>query len=161
MEVARDQVAQVHKGEIIIPARESAVVRSSGVSSFSHLVEAAAGRDALLDAARAPQITGIVSPNVATAQANLPSLDVGAWQVQHDMTANIHAGETVAPKSFTEGLTGALGEAGQGGGGDSYGDTNIHNHFHQVMPTMDHIMTMFAKAIRNGHPALRSLQGQR
>jgi hypothetical protein len=58
--------------------------------------------------------------------AGLASLDVGAWNVPHDMTARIHKGETVVPTTFAEGMrqSGGFGQAEQGAGGDIH----VHNH---------------------------------
>jgi K+/H+ antiporter YhaU regulatory subunit KhtT len=44
----------------------------------------------------------------------LVSLDVGAWEIPHNMVAQLHQGETVVPKSFAEGMRNG---GGIGGGG--------------------------------------------
>jgi hypothetical protein len=73
--------------------------------------------------AMAPEAAAAAYASVA-AMAPAASLDVGAWNVPHDMTAQIHAGESVVPKTFAEGMR---ENGGFGGGGD--GDT-VHNHTH-------------------------------
>ena len=55
----------------------------------------------------------------------LVSLDVGAWEIPHNMVAQLHQGETVVPKSFAEGM--------RNGGGIGGGGLNVHSpqfHFH-------------------------------
>jgi hypothetical protein len=59
------------------------------------------------------------------AMAGPASLDVGAWNVPRDMTANIHKGETVVPTNFAEGMRQSGGFGGAGGGGDTHLHMNI------------------------------------
>ena len=61
--------------------------------------------------------------------AGLASLDVGAWDVPHDMVAQIHKGESVVPTTFAEGMRqsggGGFGQGNEQGAG---GDIHFHNH---------------------------------
>lgn len=57
--------------------------------------------------------------------AGLASLDVGAWEVPDDMTANIHKGEMVIPETFATGLRdGSF--AGSGGGDGPAFSPSLH-----------------------------------
>jgi hypothetical protein len=73
----------------------------------------------------APAAASVAFAAVAGYEA-LASLDVGAWNVPQDMVANIHAGESVVPTSFAEGMrqNGGFG-GGEGGGGDTHHYWNI------------------------------------
>ncbi|HZR02413.1 MAG TPA: hypothetical protein VFA81_04470, partial [Burkholderiales bacterium] len=48
------------------------------------------------------------------AYEGLASLDVGAWNVPHDMVAQIHKGESVVPTTFAEGMRQNGGFTGAG-----------------------------------------------
>jgi hypothetical protein len=97
------------------------------------------------------------------AYAGTLAFDQGAWNLPHDMHGvTVHKGETIMPRPFAEdyraNVSGAGGQSGGQGGGDTYGPTHIENNFHGVHPTTDSIMAHFAKAVRNGHPALRNIR---
>lgn len=76
---------------------------------LNHAYEAAAGA---YDAVVGIPVVGPVLAPIAAGAAfvavsafdMLTGLDVGAWNVPRDMPAMIHAGETVVPKTFAEGL---------------------------------------------------------
>jgi hypothetical protein len=78
--------------------------------------------------AQIPYVGWILAPIAAgaafaavAAYEGLASLDVGAWNVPHDMVAQIHKGESVVPTTFAEGMrqnggfTGAARDDGGGG----------------------------------------------
>jgi hypothetical protein len=58
--------------------------------------------------------------------AGLVALDVGAWDVPRDMVAQIHAGETVVPQSFAEGMRSAMSRGNDQPVGRSGGDMHMH-----------------------------------
>jgi hypothetical protein len=146
MKVPEDMRADIHKGEIILPSQHSEALRSLGAGSFSQIVNLARS-GAQNDA----------SSSFAAASFAAPALDVGAWNIPDVGQYTLHPEEAVVPKDFASGMR-ESGLAGGGQGGDSFGDTNINNHFHGVHPTTDSIMAHFAKAMRNGHPALRGIR---
>lgn len=100
---------------------------------MSHAASAAA---ATYDAvSQIPLIGYILAPAAAAvafagtaAFGSLLSFDVGAWELPHDMVAQVHKGEMIVPANFSDGLRSALG----GGIGDmqsaSSGDTHVHFH---------------------------------
>jgi hypothetical protein len=133
-QVPEDMPAQVHKGEMVIPATHASSLRSAigKAGDFSSLVMAAKGSSGAI------------------------GLEVGAWNIPSTMTATLHEGEAVVPKPFAAGLR-ESGVVNGVAGGDTYGDTNIHNHFHQPMVSTDLIMAHFERAVRNGHPVIRKI----
>ena len=149
---------------------------TEAATASSHAASAEAGSKTIMqDAAKAfsgvyasvsqiPYVGWILAPIAAAtaygavaAYEGLASLDVGAWNLPVDTTANLHAGEMVIPRDFASGLraTGSLD-----GGGDTFGDTHITNHFHRTMPSTDEILAHMDKATRNGHPAARKMRGR-
>lgn len=84
--------------------------------------------------------------------AYIGGLEVGAWDIPGTMVATLHQGEAVVPRDFASGLR-ASGSLAGGGGGDTFGDTNITNHFHKPVVSTDAIMAHIDRAMRNGHPA--------
>ena len=86
---------------------------------------------------------------LVTAQiANVPSFDVGSWQIPRDMMANIHQGEMIIPKPFAD----SIRENGvmSGGGG---------NVIHLQINAMDahSVRQLF---MREGGALAKSLQNQ-
>jgi hypothetical protein len=101
MEVARDQVANIHKGEIIIPPRESGDLRATGAQSFSHIVELArAGAQVGGDSSSAQSDT----TNFFANGLKMPGLAAGSINVARDQVAAIHEGEMVLPAAHAEAL---------------------------------------------------------
>jgi hypothetical protein len=113
-------------------ASAKAVSASVGTSTvMSDAAKAAAGTFASV--AQIPYVGYIMAPAAAEAAfaevsgyASLAALDVGAWNVPHDMPAYIHQGETVMPKSFAEGAR--SNGFGIGDGSGAGGDTHYHEH---------------------------------
>lgn len=85
--------------------------------------------------------------------AYMGGLDRGAWEVPTDGFATIHKGESVVPKDFASGLRSSGAVMGDSAVGDTFGDTNVTNHFHQPMPTAAHIINAINQGIRNAHPS--------
>ena len=69
-----------------------------------------------------PAAAGPAAASEAQVLAMIPqaSLDVGAWNLNSDMVAQLHAGEMVVPQTFAEGIRNGSGMIGGGGGGDQY-----------------------------------------
>jgi len=113
-------------------ASAKAVSASVGTSTvMSDAAKAAAGTFASV--AQIPYVGYIMAPAAAEAAfaevsgyASLAALDVGAWNVPHDMPAYIHEGETVMPKSFAEGAR--SNGFGIGDGSGAGGDMHYHEH---------------------------------
>lgn len=82
-----------------------------------------AGVTANLAPTMGPAATGPAATTAASVMAVIPqaSLDVGTANVPSDMLANIHAGEMVIPKSFSDSIrSGDIAFGSSGGGGDNY-----------------------------------------
>lgn len=98
---------------------------------MSHAASAAA---ATYDAvSQIPFIGYILAPAAAAvafagtaAFGSLLSFDVGAWELPHDMVAQVHKGEMIVPANFSDGLRSALGGSANGATAASGGDTHIH-----------------------------------
>lgn len=78
----------------------------------------------------APAAAAGLAGEVQAQAVGLASFDIGSWSVPHDMTANIHAGETIVPAAggFADAFRSAVaGGGGFGGGGDT------HNHFYGAL----------------------------
>ncbi len=107
----------------------------------------------------APIAAGTAFAAVAAFDA-LTSLDVGAWNVPHDMPAYIHKGESVVPQKFAEGLrdSGGLGgpnnKAQVTGASLTYAPTvnaPAHKSLEQLLSNESSVMLKFLdQAIRNG-----------
>jgi hypothetical protein len=82
-------LANIHKGEMIIPADYAERLRSGG-GSLGQALGMMVGR-------------------------NLPHFELGAYEISHDMAGFLHRGETVIPAGYAAGLRAA--QSG-GGGGD-------------------------------------------
>jgi len=96
------------------------VASDGSAASMSKSVSGAAGgQQVMADAAKAYSGTfAFLAPEMGpfaaipataafmavAAYEGMASLAAGAWEVPHDMTANIHKGESVIPKNFAEGL---------------------------------------------------------
>lgn len=73
--------------------------------------------------------TGSVMDDASTADAfdmSLPAYDVGTANVPSDMIAQIHAGETIVPRSMADGIRSGDLTLGRG----SSSNMNVQNHFH-------------------------------
>jgi hypothetical protein len=157
-------------GQARVAAEASAGLESKGVANAINLptiqsdaAKAAAG--AYSAVAGVPFVGPILAPIAAgvaytavAAYGSLASLDVGAWNVPQDMTANIHAGEMVVPRDYASGMRAQAGGQGDAGGGDTYGDFHQTNHLHQVMSSPEVLLAHLKKAARNFHPATRALR---
>ena len=117
-----------------ITATASAAQQGIAASTGALTVEADAAKafaGTYASVAQIPYVGWIMAPGAAAAafaevssMAGIASLDVGAWNVPHDMVAQIHKGETVVPTTYAEGMRQSAGGGGDGGGG---GDTHHHN----------------------------------
>lgn len=113
-------------------AAQQGIAAATGASTvMGDAAKAFAGTYASV--AQIPYVGWVMAPGAAAAafaevasMAGMASLDVGAWNVPHDMVAQIHAGESVVPTTFAEGMrqNGGFSGAEQGAGGDIH----IHNH---------------------------------
>ena len=96
----------------------SAMEAASGTASVMNAAyKAAANTYASVSAI--PYVGWIMAPVAAAgafaavaAYNVMTSLDVGAWNLPHDMPANLHAGEMVIPQNFAEGLRSGGGIGG-------------------------------------------------
>jgi hypothetical protein len=76
--------------------------------------------------ALAPGAAAAAEAAVAS-QAPLAALDVGAWDIPADAAYHLHAGETVVPKTFAQGMRENVGGGEEGGYSEqhNYGDVNV------------------------------------
>lgn len=94
-----------------------------------------------------PELAGAAAFAAVAAYDTLASLDVGAWNVPHDMPAIIHAGETVLPKDFATGFR-------ENGGGSGSGGSQLHLHIN----TLD-TSTMASWANKNASHLAQAVRG--
>jgi hypothetical protein len=109
-----------------------------------------------------PYVGPFMAPGMATqayatvaAFAPLAALASGTNYVPQTGLYTLHEGEAVVPKAYNSQEDNRVSNTR---GGDTYGDTNIHNHFGPVSASADMVMAAVAKAVRNGHPAARNIQ---
>jgi hypothetical protein len=102
---------------------------------------------------------GIAAGTVG-AMTGLVSLDVGAWNLNSDMVAQLHQGEMVVPQTFAQGMR----DGSFAGGGDNYTinisaiDTQTGAAF--LKNNANIIAQSLSNQMRNGNTALRkSMQG--
>lgn len=127
---------------------------------------AAAGAGAYAAIAAIPFVGPILAPAAAaTAYAGaisyetLVGLDVGAWDLPNDGVYQLHAGESVVPKNFAQGMRESGGAGGSGGGLQTHFHINamdskdVGKFFSKHGSTIAHQMT---KQFRNGNRGSRT-----
>lgn len=91
----------------------------------------------------------------------------GAWEIDRDQVAMLHAGERVVPKSYAQGMKDDMANGGKSAGG---GDTHVHFHMSaldgQSMKKMlnrhgDSIAKSVIASVRNGNRGSRPGAGLR
>jgi hypothetical protein len=112
-----------------------------GAATSSNLADASAMKSGIMghagsaaaavwdDTAQIPVVGPILAPAAAAAAFvavmafgdDLPSFDVGSWEIQRDMVAKIHQGEMILPANLANQV-----RAGTGVGAASAGDVNMH-----------------------------------
>ncbi|MFZ6686583.1 hypothetical protein ACO0K0_02410 [Undibacterium sp. SXout11W] len=101
----------------------SALTRSLTISNAVTQVEASsavAGAEATASAAAIPGSGWMIAAGAglaayAAAKSFMPSFAVGAWDLPHDMIAQVHQGETILPRTFAEDFRNNAGSMGGGG----------------------------------------------
>jgi hypothetical protein len=96
-----DMVAQIHQGEMIIPADYAERLRTGG-GSLGQALGMMVGR-------------------------NLPHFELGAYEIAHDMAGFLHRGEQVIPANYADGLRAAGGSKGSGDVNLHYAPNITHN----------------------------------
>jgi hypothetical protein len=96
-----DMVAQIHKGEMIIPADYADRLRAGG-GSLGQALGMMVGR-------------------------KLPHFELGAYEIAHDMAGFLHRGEQVIPANYADGLRAAGGSKGSGEVNLHYSPNITHN----------------------------------
>lgn len=95
----------------------------------SILGHAASGAAAVYDdVAQIPYVGWLLAPPAAAAAfaailafgGDIPSFDVGAWNLPSDTLAMVHQGETILPSGVAADFRAAMTGGGGGGGGDTY-----------------------------------------
>ncbi len=145
-------------------ATSSAAETTSTLSSITkHAASAAA---AVYDSvAQIPYVGWVLAPIAAGAAfvaveaygALMPSFDTGAWNLPHDMVAQVHAGELVIPA----GIAGSMRDFFAGGGADGGDANNVAVTFNvsamdgaSVLSTLKRnqgaLMSVIRTAVRNG-----------
>ncbi|WP_428491688.1 phage tail tape measure protein [Rhodopila sp.] len=125
---------------------------------------AQAGAGAYAATAAIPYVGPILAPAAAaTAYASalayegLASYDVGAWKINSDHVAMVHAGETIMPASAAEAWR--QGQSGAAGGGDIHVHIQTHDakSFQEMLRSNpDAIASAVRTAHRNGNSDLRA-----
>lgn len=96
------KMAAAASGSAMELASGSAQIMNSASKAAAGAYAATAGIP-IVGPVLAPIAAGVAFAAVA-AFNTLTSLDVGAWNVPHDMPAYIHQGESVVPKTFAQGM---------------------------------------------------------
>lgn len=144
---------------------EAAAVAAKALQSASNVSSvigdaAVAAAGAYAATAMIPYVGPFIAPGIAAStEAEVlslvpqASLAVGAWEIPHEMTARLHPGESVVPKTFADGL--------RSGGGKFGAETHVHFtsnvHNPKDVPAMQQIRSagrefvqLINELIRNG-----------
>jgi hypothetical protein len=146
--VASDQAGALGSLESMLQS----VVKS--IEAFAG--ETFAGVFAFLSGIMGPAAAGPAAAAEAEVMSmtGLVALDVGAWTIPRDLTAQLHAGEMVVPANFATGLraTGRLPEAGASGG---HMFNITVNASHDGKMSGPELAALIAGEIRRANPGVR------
>jgi hypothetical protein len=136
-EIPGDMPAIIHKGEMIIPAAQAGYLRTAlqGAPTARGSARAMSPTDALFSMKAQSNSSAPVGmreglASISALFSNIPKLDVGAWDISHDLVANIHKGEAVVPAAFAgEARARGFGLGGNTTNNQAGGDSQVHLNF--------------------------------